>query len=194
MKNILTSILLSISIYVFAQGDKQTKPENFLNTLTKFNFDKEEYIFKWSNAQEAYFKQEYFRAKEPIDNANRIFTIELLNADVSVELASQSKVQEMEERKKIDPIANYQVFENKDNQEVIVDFLISDKNIYEWNVYRYKNITTNKGKSLLLISYNIKAFKGSEISKDDFFDYIKKNRLSYINQMTKFPIPAINQK
>ncbi len=84
------------------------------------------------------------------------------------------KNKEIEVRKSLDPVANYQVFENELTGEFILDFLLSEGDLFEWNVYRFKIIITNKGKAFLLFAYTIRSFKGAEINLNRFFPYLKR--------------------
>ena len=103
-----------------------------------------------------------------------------------------SKIEELKKRKEQDPITNYRILENNNTNEYLLDFLISDGDIYEWNVYKYRTITTKKGAAVLVFAYVVRSFKDSEIDLDSFFPFLKSEREAIIQDVLLFNISTIN--
>ncbi|MEX0968255.1 MAG: hypothetical protein WD077_13525 [Bacteroidia bacterium] len=120
-----------------------------------------------------------------------MITIEVLVSNAHPKALAASKIQEIKDRKGKDPVANYEIRENEDGTEFLVDFLISDKKTYEWNAYRYKAIKTPKGEAILLFSYSLRSFDGADLSVNDFFAHLKTYRLPLIEKITNYDLPTI---
>ena len=98
---------------------------------------------------------------------------------------------------KTDPICNYQVIENTDAKEFIVDFLIGEsKNdkmtIVEFNVYRYKQLELPEGKKAIILYFYSKRSYGERITP--FLQTLKTERTKYINEMIRTDIPKVSIK
>lgn len=194
MKNIFASILLCLAVSAFAQDKKNVIMIDSVTSYNGISFEKETYTLAWSNSNKTYFKQEYIRAKDSLDNFNKMITIDVLVSDLTAKEVVAKKISEIEARKEKDPVANYQVIENEQTGEFLLDFLMSEGDLYEWNAYRYKAITTNKGKAVLLFAYTFRSFEGAELKLDDFFPYLKENRNKLIESVAYYTLPAITLK
>lgn len=194
MKNIVTAALVFLTVTAWAQDKKNII---MIDSVTSYNailFEKETYTIAWSNSNKTYYKQEYIRAKDSLDKFNKMITIDILISDLAAKDVVSKKIKEIEALKSKDPIANYQVIENEQTGEFLLDFLMSNDNLYEWNAYRYKTLTTNKGKAVLLFAYTFRSFEGAELNLDNFFPYLKKNRTTLIEKVAAYTLPAITLK
>jgi hypothetical protein len=194
MKTLLTTVLLCLAVTTFAQDKKNVI---MIDSITSYNailFEKETYTIAWSNSNKVYYKQEYIRAKDSLDKFNKMITIDILVSDLTAKDVVAKKISEIEARKGKDPVANYQIIENEKTGEFLLDFLMSEGDLYEWNAYRYKTINTNKGKAVLLFAYTFRSFEGAELNLDNFFPYLKKNRIKLIEKVAAYTLPTITLK
>ncbi|MFB9840763.1 hypothetical protein [Mucilaginibacter ginsenosidivorans] len=87
------------------------------------------------------------------------------------------KIKELNDRKKDDPVVNYDMMENAGKGEYILDFVLSEQNggkvsTVERNVYRYKGYTDSSGhKGILLFAISQRGY-GDDIVA--FFGNLKK--------------------
>lgn len=194
MKTLFTSILICLAMAVFAQEKKNVI---MIDSVTSYNailFEKETYTIAWSHADKNYYKQEYLRAKDTFEKFNKMITVDVLVSDLTPKDLVAKKIKEIDDRKVKDPVANYQVIENEQTGEYLLDFLMNEGDLYEWNAYRYKTINTNKGKAVLLFAYSFRSFEGAELNLDNFFPYLKKNRTKLIERVASYTLPTITLK
>lgn len=165
-------------------------PTEYLS-IKDFIFQNNKYNLSWSIKDKNHYKQEYLRTNDTLSNFNKMIFVDVLLTEANIKEFVSAKMQEIEKRKGSDPVANYQVIENEQTGEFLLDFLISKGDLYEWNAYRYKAINTNKGKAILLFAYSFRSFEGADLKLDDFFPYLKKNRMDLINNIANFKLPSV---
>lgn len=193
MKNYITQKMKLISIVLISSFTAEIPKDN-INIPGPISFDGETYSLAWNHAKENYFKQEYLRKKDNLEKFNKMVTVDLLIADMPLKDIVASKVNELENRKTADPVVNYEVIENKQSGEILLDFVMSDGDLYEWNAYRYKIVKTAKGNAVFLFGYSIRSFDKAEISQDKFFPYLKENRSKMIAKVAAFSLPKVSIK
>jgi hypothetical protein len=102
------------------------------------------------------------------------------------------KINEIRERKKTDIVANYQVRQNRDKGEFLLDFIMSEGNgqtisTVELNGYRYKNYTDKaRHKGILLFGVSQRAYG------DDVMSFLRKlsvNRNDMLEKLTQYDFP-----
>jgi hypothetical protein len=102
-----------------------------------------EYLLAWSSQPAAnYTKQEYVPKGEDPKTYTKMLLVEFLAGKLEPLAAARAQVAKLEERKGSDPLVNMDLIQNKSTGEVLLDFLISQKDakgeyIVEWNAYRY---------------------------------------------------------
>lgn len=191
-KSLITTLLFIVSIFGYSQTI-----ENFLQTDTFLNFDGKKYELVWSShPNENFYKQEYLTKNQNLDSLKSMLLIDFIQGDFSVEDAVNIQIQEIEKRKKSNPIVNYNVLKKDD--ETILDFLMSANSadgetvvVVERNVYRYLKVTTKTTTGILLFAVSERAYE-NEI--DTFFKNLNKNKNSLIEKVGNFKIPEINPK
>lgn len=191
MKKLFTSAFLFLAVISFAQNTKKDTIMDYLSVPGPISFEKEVYILKFSHFDKNYYKQEYIREEDTLKKFNKMILIDVLQGDLTPKDLVAKKIKEIEGRKGKDPVANYQTFDNKETGEYMLDFLMSEGDLYEWDVYRYKTINTNKGKAVMLFGFSLRSFEGAKLSLDDFFPYFKKSRVDLINTVADYSLPAV---
>ena len=162
------SLLVILSVWFLSFGEA---PVKFFDVGEPIKFCGEKYHFAWSqNDGKMFYVQEYLPKVDSFDNLKTMFTVTLLFVDVHPIDAVRLKVAELDERKKNDPIINYQVAENGDMY--LLDFIVSDYNGKEMNcveldIHRYSSVKVNGKDAILLCFYTERAYG------DDIESFIK---------------------
>lgn len=173
------------------QNTFSQSPTNYLN-VDSLSFLNESFELAWTKTDGTRFVQEYLRDGDSLSSFNKMILLDALISNDSLIHLVRAKTLEVEGRKEKDPVANYRTLENKEKNEYLLDFLISNDRVYEWNAYRYVNINTKKGKAILVFAYSIRSYSGSEIPPNDFFKYLKSEREKIIEYILNYPIPKIS--
>lgn len=184
---ILAFILTSLTTF----GQENVK--DYLSIGNKMAFNAENYGLKWSsNPSSNYYKQEYLRAEDVFPNYQKMIIVEAIKGNLTVAQASNAKINELENWKKRNPIVRYEKFENKDKNEITIDFIVTDgKSIYEWNVYRYQEQKNPSGNYLVLYCYSYRNYISEKVSVNNFLDFVTTNRTETINKVRKIEIPKV---
>ncbi len=169
MKKFLSLLLSLIScLSMFAQS-----PTEYFNVGNPIKFCGTKYYLAWSaNPQENYFIQEYLPKGETFEHFNQMFTVGIIFGFLTPSEAVQIKIDELERRKKTDPLIHYQVMENNDNEERMLEFIVSEGengevSIVEVNVYHYKQMTINGRNAIVVGFYSGRAYD------DDILKFIQ---------------------
>jgi len=189
--NLLIGIFAFIATTFTAFGQVQVK--DYLSVGEKIAFNAENYNLKWSSNPSAnYYKQEYLRPADVFPNYQKMIIVESIKGNLTVAQVSNMKINELENWKKGNPMVRYEKFENKDKNEVIIDFIVSDgKSIYEWNVYRYQEQKNPSGNYLVLYCYSFRNYISEKVSVTNFVDFVTKNRVETIDKIRKTAIPNV---
>ena len=191
----LIALWVITTSFIYQNNDGVKNYYNISETLT---FDNVQYKLVASyHPNEIYYKQEYIPAGESADHFNKMILIDFAITDASAREMLDIKAKEMQDRKKSDPVVNYEVMENSDKQEYMLDFILSDGkgdkiNVVERNIYHYKNYSDKSGhKGVLLFGISQRGY-GNDITS--FFTNLKKSRIDDINKVGLYPIPDIDIK
>jgi hypothetical protein len=191
MRLLTLVICISLSCVVRAQVNDKLGvkgPIKYNNTLFHLSFaDK-------SNGN--YYVQEYLPAGDKVESFHNMMSIFLLVDTLSVRNAVKAKADELEKRKKEDPVCRYELNESPDGKEIMVDFVLAQAKgdkvaVVEFNIYRYKQIILADGKKALIIyAYSKRGYSDGITA---FFDDLKENRIRYLNGMITADMPDIKQ-
>ena len=190
----MKKLSLIITLFMFSHMTQAQNAKNYFS-IDSISFENESYFLAWSSfSDNGYYKHEYLRKGDYLDKGfNKMILIEVLQKDVTPKDLASKKAKEIEKIKKKYPVANYQIIDNPETGEYLIDFLMSDGegDLYEWNVYRYKLIDTPKGKAVMLFGFSLRSFEDAELSLDDFFPYFQENRMELINAVANYELPEI---
>ncbi|MEP6749173.1 MAG: hypothetical protein ABJB86_15675 [Bacteroidota bacterium] len=189
------SLLTIITLTSFKLKESTATVKDYFNLSNPVEFNKINYSLSWSaHPAENYYKQEYLSGNEKSESFNKMVMIEAAIGNISLPDAVKAKINELEQRKKNDPLANYQVIKNQKNGEYILDFIMGQStggktSVAEWNAYRYMPLVNIAGKTgILLFAYSKRAY-GTSIP--NFLTSLKKERLNDINILLVYKMPAI---
>lgn len=168
---------------------------DYLSIGKQLNFNNGKYDLKWSSHQsENYYKHEYLKQGEELGTYHNMLLVEAIEGDLKIKDALKAKISELENRKKWDYVANYQVYENKNKPtEGIIDFVVSDTmTTYEWNLYRYQVQKGNNNKSIMvLFAYCYRDSLNDDNDLKKFFGHIKEKKEDLINKLQSYSIPEV---
>ena len=192
----MTKILISIFALTFLvsfKSDETKPPKDYLGIGKPLSFNNNEFNLAWSShPAPAYYKQEYLLDSTTLEDYNEMILVEAVKADVSPEVAANTKVAELTELKKENPTINWNVYKGKG--EILIDFVITDNaTVYEWNLYRYATLKdVNKEKYLVLRAYSYKDKLFTNEDLKPFFNRILENRDDYIAKLGELELPELN--
>ena len=197
MKNALYFIaLLWLATSFTYENDQDVK--NYYNIPEILTFDNVQYKLVASyHPEDSYYKQEYIPAGESADYFNKMLFIDFALTDATPREMLDLKAKEIQERKKNDPVVNYEIMENTEKGEYILDFILSDSKdgkltVVERNVYRYKYYSDKAGhRGVLLFAI---SQRGYDKGITAFFKSLKSTRVDDINKVGLYNIPDIGIK
>ena len=148
---------------------------------------------KWSShPSNEYYKQEYLRENDKLPKYEKMLMVEAVKGDIPAINVANGKINELENWKKSNPIVSYEKFEN--GKEIILEFVLSSGNIYEWNIYRYKNEENKSGNYLVLYSYSYRNYISNEKEKDEFLNTIKTKKTDLVKRVSEIELPKVETK
>ena len=154
------------------------------------SFDGTDYTLEWSsNPSPGYFKQEYVPAGQTVERYRSMILVEVA-AGVNVNAALAAQTNMLNQRKGSDPLVNLDVIRNHQSGELILDFIVSDKDekgeyIAEWNAYRY--VPLPDGQSTMLFAISHRAYGNDEVRA--FLANLKSVRPDQINKIARYELP-----
>jgi hypothetical protein len=186
-------LLPALLFFSFNLKDKNQKVKEYLSVPGPVEFNKTMYSLSWSShPNNAYYKQEYLPSGEKSETFSKMMMIEAFAGELTPKDAMMNKVSELDERKKTDPVTNYQFIENRATGEYILDFVISSNDIVEWNAYRYTTLKDKAaGKGIVLFAYSRRAYGKATTG---FLKALKAERVKDINTLANYKIPEIKIK
>lgn len=154
------------------------------------------YALSWSsNPSEGYFKQEYLPKGAVPETYDSMVMVEFLATDRPIAEVIAAQTAMVEQRKATDPVANVAIFQNENNGETVLDFLISAKDengefILEWNGYRYVEAEFDNQPGALLFAISERAY-GNEAS-EEFLKGLRDFKAERILDLTRADLPELN--
>ncbi|WP_299159047.1 hypothetical protein [uncultured Tenacibaculum sp.] len=197
MKKVYQIITIGLlSLLCISASKLNTDPIDFLSVGKNIEFNKESFELKWSShPSENYYKQEYLRKDDKFPKFKKMIMVEAIEGEISGNQAAEVKIMELENWKKKNPIVKYQKIENKEKNEVLLDFILTDgKSIYEWNIYRYQNQKSKSGNYLVLYSYSHRGYITNKEEEAKFFDSVKEIKADLINKVNAISLPNVKTK
>ena len=194
MKNIYKLLTLGIfSLLFISTVRSQSETKEYLSVGKKIEFNGETFELKWSShPSDVYYKQEYLRKDDKLPKYEKMIMVEAVKGDIPAINAATGKINELENWKKNNPIVEYEKFENKKENEIILEFVMSDGNsVYEWNIYRYKNENNESGKYLILYSYSYRNYITNEDEKNKFLNEIKTLKTDLVDKIGEIELPNV---
>lgn len=168
---------------------------DYLSTGSELSFNNEKYNLAWSSHPNAtYFKQEYLRKSDKLEKYEKMILVEAIKTTLNPEKASQMKINELTNLKKINPIVSFMQVQSSNQNDKILSFTISGGNILEWNVYKYQQQQIENENMIVLYAYSYRNYVSSKEEVTKFMAYVKSNENKMIETITKTNIPKVKIK
>jgi hypothetical protein len=179
-------------------GQENAAPINHLNTRDTLNFDSVKYKFAWSShPNDYYYKQEYLLTSETFEHISKMVLVEFLKGDFTAKELVRDKILVLRKRQPTDKFFKYEVTNNADGTEYVLDFVVTGEengtiNVVEWDCYRYKAYTDKNGNAgVTLFGISHRAF--NEDCKP-FLAALPDHRREFITKVVDYPLPDIGVK
>jgi len=195
---ILKRLLLILCIFFgsWQYGYSQTFIER-ISVPGPLAFADNQFGLSWSDKPNAdYYVQEYLPKGEDPDHFKQMLAIHLFKKDITVDDAVQLKIEELNKRKKTDPVCNYKLSKSPDGKEAIIDCLlgqsVNDKmTVVEFVVYRFKQVQLDNAKGILVYAYSKRSY-GDDIT--GFLKSLGDIRIDCLNAMISAKVPVVKIK
>ena len=184
-----------ITMASFSTVGRSSIVKDYFNVPGPVQFSSTSYFLSWSaHPADNYFKQEYLPVGEKSADYSKMMMIEVVTGAIALQDAVKTKLNELEQRKKTDPLCNYRLIQNPGTGEYLLDFIMSvsaggTTTIAEWNAYRYTKLPDQKG--ILLFACSKRSY-GAAIPS--FLRLLKTKRANDVNTLSACSLPAIKIK
>lgn len=159
----------------------------------QIEFDGKFYQLAWGQQKAGYVKQEYLPQGQSLRSFTDMIIIEFLTNGTKMSDAVNAQVNMLEQRKDSDPVVNFQLHDNKDAGEFLLDFVMSDNStgalVVEWSAYRYVPVDMPDGKTGVSLFALVHRYTGD--NPGPFFKALKANRLKDIAKLAQYDIPDL---
>ena len=157
------------------------------------SFHGESFVLSWaSHPYPHYYKQEYLPAGQSSERYTAMVLLDANMAQSDVRAAAAATVDMLQKRKASDPLVNFSEIENPKTGEIILDFILSDGDIVEWNAYRYAPWKGAGGKAgVILFGISRRAY-GDDATA--FLARLKVARPADIDALAGAPLPKVAPK
>lgn len=192
---LLIAAAVTISTITLAQS---TQPAtDFMAVPGPIYFDNKVYNLNWSSHPAAnFYKQEYLVKGDHENKYKTMISIDAITGQQELKNVVAAKVTELKKMKESNPVINYEVIQNPQTGEYMLDFLVTANtadgsiSIIERNVYRYKTFIDKAGKkAVMLFSVSTRAYGAADANQ--FLVLLKGSRKDLMNKVSQFKIPAI---
>ncbi|MFV0369928.1 MAG: hypothetical protein ACK5KM_15875 [Hyphomicrobiaceae bacterium] len=167
---------------------------DYLGLRGPIKFAGTEYTLAWSSTPfKTYVKQAYLPKGQSPETYGNMVMVEFLAGNISPVKAATQQIAFLNKRRASDPITKYQVTQNRQSGEYILDFLLSSRDangaiIIEWNGYRYAAATDRQGKSgVVLFGISHRAYGNT--AAEAFLKKLATFKSEQIVTLAKMPLP-----
>lgn len=199
MKHTLLTTGLTGLLVMSGQSYGQTTKAviDFLSIPGPINVQKKAHQLSWSSHPDAsLYKQEYLAAGDAFPRYKSMVTVDFLITESTVNQAVNTKIRDLENLKRTNPIVQYEVMSNTTTGDNLIDCLIGTNaadertNLVERNIYRFISVKAKSGqRGILLFAVSERKY-GNDITP--FLTRLKADRSILVNEVAKLSMPEIN--
>ncbi|HJW29504.1 MAG TPA: hypothetical protein VJ508_09685 [Saprospiraceae bacterium] len=151
-------------------------------------------LIRSSHPSGSEYMQEYLPGAETPEHYTEMIVVQLVMSNENLKDLVVNKAKEIQARKNSDPYAEYNVGENKETHEVLLDYIFSEgtgeQAMAEWNICRYKPYADTKGnKGYVLLRWTRRSYGPAY---QQFAEDLKTNRKTYVLPFMKLNFPAVS--
>lgn len=186
--------LLMLSTPGYGQAPKPAV--NYLGIQTPISVQKNNYRLSWSAHPDAsLYKQEYLITGDNFLKYKSMVSLDFVLTESTVDQAVDTKLRELDDLKRTNPIVQYNIISNAATGEKIIDCLIGNNaadeqnNLVERDVFRFKAVKTKSGQRGILLFMVSNRKYGPEITP--FLIKLKTDKPLLVNEVAKLPLPLI---
>jgi len=194
VRNFICAVLAGAYLAVAASALAQSPvPIDYLGIPGPIEFAGTQYHLAWSSRPSIdYIKHEYLPSGQKPETYTDMVSIELMTSGVSLTDAVKAQTTTLDQRKSNDPFVNYQLLQNPNGSQIILDFLLSDEStgtlIVEWDAYRYVPVAMPDGKNAVILFAISRRHYGEGAS--DFLKALKTKRIADVDTLVNHAVPG----
>lgn len=149
------------------------------------------------------FVQDYIPEDNRLEDAPYTVSIYFFNKNIDAKEATYQKTGELDSRKETDKYCNYNVSENPNGTEFIVDFFTSniakqkekddpepEQEMADYNIYRFRNVMLGEQSTFMIITYKQKNTGDTKY----FMKNLGKSRNKLLGNIISMNIPNVTLK
>ena len=196
MRKLFSALLfLAFAVKLFSQ-------ESDFFGITEITFNEQKYVLATATQKsKILYIQDYISEDERIEDASNVISIYYFNKEIDAKEAAYSKTEELDNRQNSDKFCSYDVTENPNGTEFVVDYFTSnvpkskDANAPEqessdYNIYRFRNVLNGEKSSFMIIAYK-ETYTGDTKS---FQKTVGKKRNKLMEGIITLTVPDIKLK
>ena len=194
--------LFSIVVLLLFSGIFYSQNTEDLIGVPELTFNESKYIL--ASAQQkskVQFVQEYILEDERIEDASAVITIYFFNKNIDAKEATYQKTEELDRRAETDKYCTYNVTENPNGTEFVVDFITTnvpkdkkteapEQEFADYNIYRFRNTLLGEESTFMIIAYEEKSTGDAK----GFQKSIGKKRNKLLEGIITMTIPSVTLK
>jgi hypothetical protein len=142
---------------LISQSIRAGEAVDYLNIPGPIQFEDQVFYLAWSASTQGKSIQEYVPKGQSVEHYTEMIIVDLAY-NVDLEEAFRGKIQFMEQRKGVDPVAHYQLWKNEKGDLYAIDLLLSEKEITEWDVIRYFAFEQNGRSGCYIYTFSKRAY------------------------------------
>ena len=156
--------LLSVFVFLCITAKLFSQENDFLG-IKELTFNETKYVLATATQKsKVLYVQDYILEDERIEDASHLLSIYFFNKSIDAKDAATSKIKELDTRKNTDKYCSYNLTENPNGTEFVVDYITSnipkskDENLPEqetsdYNIYRFRNVMNGDKSVFMIIAY-----------------------------------------
>ena len=190
--------LFSIVVLLLFSGIFYSQNTEDLIGVPELTFNESKYVLVSAQQKsKVQFVQEYILEDERIEDASAVITIYFFNKNIDAKEATYQKTEELDRRAETDKYCTYNVTENPNGTEFVVDFITTnvpkdkkaetpEQELADYNIYRFRNTLLGEESTFMIIAYKEKS---TEDAKS-----IGKKRNKLLEGIITMTIPSVTLK
>lgn len=188
-------LILSFAVKLFSQ-------ESDFFGVTELTFNETKYVLATATQKsKVLYIQDYIPEDERVEDASNTVSIYYFNKEIDAKEATYSKTGELDNRQNTDKFCTYNVTENPNGTEFVVDFFTSnipkskdeptpEQESSDYNIYRFRNVMNGEKSVFMIIAYKEKYIGDTK----SFQKIIGKKRNKLMEGMITLTVPNITLK
>ena len=194
--------LFSIVVLLLFSGIFYSQNTEDLIGVPELTFNESKYVLVSAQQKsKVQFVQEYILEDERIEDASAVITIYFFNKNIDAKEATYQKTEELDRRTETDKYCTYNVTENPNGTEFVVDFITTnvpkdkkaeapEQEFADYNIYRFRNTLLDEESTFMIIAYKEKSTEDAK----GFQKSIGKKRNKLLEGIITMTIPSVTLK